>query len=124
PQGALPLLEKAVRLDPSDLKTSQHLTQAYRLMDDRAKAEQQEQRLKESQLDWERLTKLHEQASAQPWDDGVRCQIAELCLKLGRMPEARTWVQAALASNPASRQAQVLRDQLAAGPVNRPSGRP
>jgi predicted Zn-dependent protease len=54
----------------------------------------------------ERLTDLFQKSSERPWDDELRCEIAELCLKLNRPQEARTALRAALACNPDNEQAR------------------
>jgi tetratricopeptide (TPR) repeat protein len=118
PPEAIPHLERALRIDPSDLKCRQHLMEAYRQTGDAPRAEQQRQLLEESKDCRSQLSKLHEQALQAPWDDSVRYQIALLCLKLNHPREARTWLQAALASNPRNASARQALDKLAGTPCS------
>jgi tetratricopeptide (TPR) repeat protein len=110
PRAALPLLEKAARIEFGDLETRQYLMQAYGHLGDKVRAEEQRQRVEEIKGYKDRLTKLHEEAQRNRWDDGVRLRIAELCQHLNRPAEARMWLRAALACNPHNPEA---RQQLA-----------
>jgi tetratricopeptide (TPR) repeat protein len=106
PQAALPPLEKVVALDPHNVRSRQYLMQTYKQVGDRTRAAQQQRLLEETKGYMDRLTKLHQEAKARPWDDRIRHQIAVLCLKVNRVAEARTWLRAALASNPDNQQAR------------------
>ena len=112
PQPALPLLEKAVRLDPNDVETRQQLMHVYRQLGDTARADKEQRRLEETKNIWDQLTKLHEKAWRSPWDDQVRCRLAELCLKVNKPAEARMWLTAALACNPENQRAHELLQQM------------
>lgn len=112
---AIDLLERGVRLDPQNVQCRQHLMEAYRGAGDAARAEQQRQRLEEAKSIKDQLTKLHEQALANSWDDRVRTEIAKLCLRLGKKSEAMMWLKAALASNPGSAEARRLTSELEGG---------
>ncbi len=114
PQAALPLLEQAVQLNPHDLASRQYLMQTCRLVGDFTGAEHHQRRLEESTGYKEQLTHLHGEADRNPWDDQVRYQLAELCLKVNRPVEARQWLQAALACNRGNQAARALLAQLAA----------
>jgi tetratricopeptide (TPR) repeat protein len=114
PQAALPLLEKAVQLNPHDLASRQYLMQTCRLLGDFTAAEHHQRRLEESKGYKDQLTALHGEADRNPWDDQVRYRLAELCLTVNRPVEARQWLQAALACNPGNQQARAALDQLAA----------
>jgi tetratricopeptide (TPR) repeat protein len=113
PKAAVPLLEKAVTLDPHDLKSRQHLMQAYKQLGDSARAEQQRRLLEETKGTKEQLSKLHTEAFANPWNDQIRCQLGALCQRLNRPAEARMWYQAALACNPGSTEARQGLERLA-----------
>jgi predicted Zn-dependent protease len=112
PQSALPWLEKAIQRDPHDVKSRQQLMQVYRQLGDQPRAEQHQHLLDESRGYKTQLTKLHEAAARRPWDDGIRYEIAELCLKINRPVEAKMWLQAALACNRDNTQARQLLEQL------------
>jgi predicted Zn-dependent protease len=111
PRAALPLLEEAVTLDPGDLECRQYLMQTYGLVGQRQRAEQERKLAEELKGYKDRLTQLHEQARRTPWDDHVRCQIAELCERVHRPAEARMWREAALACNPGNQEARAHLDQ-------------
>jgi tetratricopeptide (TPR) repeat protein len=106
PHQAVTLLEKAVRLDPHEVKCRQALMEACRRVGDLGQADKHQRLLEELRADRERLSKLHQAAIASPWDDAVRYEIGILCRKLNRTQEARTWFQAALTCNPGNRKVQ------------------
>jgi tetratricopeptide (TPR) repeat protein len=108
PREALPLLEKAIRLAPYELKIHQDLLTAYKQLGDEDRASKQERLVDGLRKDLDNLSKRVQDAAARPWDDGLRVEIAKLCRKLGRQAEARTWLQAALACNPTNREARTL----------------
>src|SRR5262249_26436625 len=113
---ALPLLEQALRQEPQDHSSRQLLIQACQTLGDTERAAK-EQRLAAEAIDArEQLTVLFEKVSERPWDDELRCRIAELCLKLKRPQEARTALRAALACNPDNEQARRLLPAPAAAP--------
>jgi tetratricopeptide (TPR) repeat protein len=114
PRDALVLLEKAVRLDGGDLESRQFLMQTYAQLGDRTRAEQQRKLVQELKAQKDQLTQLHEQALHHRWDDRLRIQIAELCLRINRPAEARMWLEAALACNPGNARARQLLDQISA----------
>ncbi|HEV3259547.1 MAG TPA: tetratricopeptide repeat protein [Gemmataceae bacterium] len=99
-RDALPLLEKAVRLDPHDYQSQVSLAGVYEQLGDKVKARQHRRVAEETHKVKEQLGDLYRQAVGQPWNDSIRCQMAVLCLQINRTRDARTWLQAALASNP------------------------
>ncbi len=106
PGDAVPLLEQAVQLDPQDYANRQHLVQAYQQLKDLDRAKEHQRQVQETQHVRTELTQLFQKASERPWDDEVRCDIADQCLKLNRRQEARTALRAALACNPANERAR------------------
>lgn len=106
PRDALPLLEQALRLDPHDYASRQHLVQVYQQLKDVHRVKEHQRLAEETQRARQALTELFEKASERPWDDELRCEIADLCLKLNRRQEARTALRAALACNPANERAR------------------
>lgn len=116
PQKALPLLEKALQIDPQDYACRQALIQVYHQLKETAKAQEQERLTEEYEKVRHELTQLFERASRRPWDDEVRCQIAELCLQVGRRAEARASLRAALACNPANERARQRLIEIGATP--------
>jgi tetratricopeptide (TPR) repeat protein len=112
PHAAIPLLERAVQLDPHDHLSRHQLVEAYRLAGDHHRADEQRRLRDETQDLKNQLTKLSTLAIQQPWDDGVRCEIARVWLRMGRPAEARVWLQAALACNPSNSYALDLLAQL------------
>jgi predicted Zn-dependent protease len=121
PRAALPLLEEAVGVDPGDLESRQYLMQTYGLVGEPRRAEEERRRTEELKGYKDRLTQLHEQARRTPWDDRVRCQIADLCQRVHRPSEARMWLEAALACNPNNAEARARLDRAPAperGPVH------
>lgn len=114
PRRALPLLEKAVRLDPFNEKNRQHLAEAYRAIGDtrRALAEDQAgQRVLDSKSE---IRLLRRKSAAEPWSDEIRLRLAILCLNIDRPKDALVWLRAALACNPGNRQARRLLQRLPA----------
>ncbi len=112
PAAALPLLEKAVRLDPHDHKARDRLAAAYRRLDRIPSAEEQERARDRLMERKEALTKLNMQALEKPFDDQVRLDIARVWLQLARPREARLWLQAAVACNPRNPDARRLLEEL------------
>jgi hypothetical protein len=60
------------------------------------------------------LATLRTKANSAPWDGDSRYEIGAICMKIGRIEEARTWLQAALACNPTNSRARRLLNQLPA----------
>lgn len=113
PRAALPLLDRAMRLAPDDVRVRQQLVQACVQAGDEKRAEHERQRLLETTRARDALGELIQAAASRPWDDVVRCQVAEQWRKLGRPAEARPWYEAALACNPANRTARDALEHLA-----------
>jgi tetratricopeptide (TPR) repeat protein len=111
-QQARPLLEKCVALRPLDLSARQHLLEVCQQLKDEPAVKVHRQKYEEERALSRRMSQLYLLARERPWDDGVRLEIARLCLKLNRVDEARTMLRAALASNPGNLEARRLMDSL------------
>jgi tetratricopeptide (TPR) repeat protein len=112
PEKAILHLQKALQTDPHDLKCRQQLMLVYQQLNDPDRAEKERLAIEESKRLQDRVTLLHSQSANQPWDDQVRLELAELCLKLNHPDEAKMWLQAALAANPVNDQAKKLLSKL------------
>ncbi|MCI0458211.1 MAG: tetratricopeptide repeat protein [Gemmataceae bacterium] len=113
PAAAVPFLEKAVLVDPHDDRSRDHLVQAYQQLGQTARAEQHQRLLQETKSLKDKVSQLEERALSRPGDDRLRQQVAGLYRKLNRPAEARMWLQAALACNPANQEARQELAQLA-----------
>jgi tetratricopeptide (TPR) repeat protein len=111
-EAAAAVLEKALESDPHDLGNRQRLAETYQRLGQADRAEEHRQKLEQSREYKTQLTGLHGEATKRPWDDGVRVEIAELCLKVNRPAEARMWLQASLAVNRRNAQALTLLERL------------
>ena len=112
PRQALPLLEKTVQLKPYDLPVLTALGGVYQKVEQKDKAAEISKQAEEVQKIAMRLAELQQDANRHPWDDRVRVEIAGLYLRIQRLEQARTWLQAALACNPNNVQAHRLLAQL------------
>ena len=92
---ALPLLKKAVGLDPHNYETRYQLSQALQRLGDKDAAEAELSQMKKSKELREKLTKLHFEAFSRPRDPEIRQQLAEVCTQLGKPELAEMWQQAA-----------------------------
>jgi predicted Zn-dependent protease len=120
PTAAVPLLVRAVQIDPQEPKGRQHLMEAYQQIGDDKRAKEQRRLLEETTASRTQLTRLQEAALAHPGDDGVRYDVAQLLLKLNRVAEAQQWLQAALACNPGNEQARQALARLVGNPSPQP----
>ncbi|HEV2947563.1 MAG TPA: tetratricopeptide repeat protein [Gemmataceae bacterium] len=120
PDQALPLLEKAARLDPYDLRVRTLLMNTYRQLGKNELAAKEKVIVDEVTVIQTTLGKLKTTADGAPWNDRVRQELGELCLRINRPDEARTWLQAALACNPNNTKARRLLAQLPPKEKNSP----
>jgi tetratricopeptide (TPR) repeat protein len=111
-QAALPVLERAARLAPYDLKIRHRLAEAYSLLGDTARAAEQRRLLEETQKRKVQIDKMQREAITRPWDDQLRYEIGVMLLKLNHLPEAQTWLRASLTCNPNHQQARELLARL------------
>jgi predicted Zn-dependent protease len=114
PREARAVLEEAVRRDAHDLAAARYLVQVYHRLGEVDREAAEQKHLSQEQAQTERISQLHTQAARDPWNAGLRCEIAALCLQRNRLAEARTWVQAVLTCDPHSGLARELSARLAA----------
>jgi tetratricopeptide (TPR) repeat protein len=108
PQEAAPLLEHGLRVSAVDEDLHARLGRTYQALGRTADAEHQ-QRLADQVRDAKiRLDELERKARARPGDAEPRLEAARLCISLGRWLEARVWLRAALACQPAHAEAREL----------------
>jgi tetratricopeptide (TPR) repeat protein len=112
PQQALPLVLEAVRIDPYDLTAQTLLMKTYRELKKVDEAEKQKKVVEEVTQIHKRLADLQQQANQRLWDDQVRVDTAAICIQIGQIDRARTWLQAALTCNPNNSKARRLLAQL------------
>jgi tetratricopeptide (TPR) repeat protein len=112
PQQALPLVQEAVRIDPYDLPAQMLLMKTYRELKNIDEAEKQKKVVEEVTKIHKRLADLQQQANQHLWDDQVRVDTAAICIQIGQIDRARTWLQAALTCNPNNSKARRLLAQL------------
>jgi Flp pilus assembly protein TadD len=106
PTAAVPLLQRALRIDPHDYASRYQLVLAYRTLDRRREADVEQHLLDQTQKDLTRISELNQETSKRPWDASVRLQLAALCEKLGKREMAEMWRQAAAACPPATNRNQ------------------
>jgi tetratricopeptide (TPR) repeat protein len=93
--GAVKLLERAVVVDSYDYETRYQLDKAYRLLEKKVEAAEQNRRAEELKALLEEEAKLTIQASQEPWNAAVRLRLAEICEKLGKPDLVKMWRKAA-----------------------------
>jgi tetratricopeptide (TPR) repeat protein len=113
PRAARPLLEKCVAQSPLDLSARQSLLEVCQQLQDDAAVKLHRQKYEEGRDLSRQITLLYLTARDRPWDDRVRFELAQLCLKLNRVGEARTMLRAALACNPGNQEARQLLEKAA-----------
>ncbi|MGH7201724.1 MAG: tetratricopeptide repeat protein [Planctomycetaceae bacterium] len=99
-------LERAVVLHPKDPVVRSRLSQAYRLLGETDKADEQlaaMQRLRDLRG---RFTALHEQALRDETNADLRYELGVVALQLDRPMLARTWFEAALSLSPEHQEAR------------------
>src|SRR5262249_23964177 len=96
-QSAVPLLERALRIDSHDCPCRYQLAIAYEHLGRRAEAAEQRRLLEQSQRGFQELSDLNQEAIRKPADSGVRRRLAEVCGRLGKPDLARMWLRAAAA---------------------------
>jgi tetratricopeptide (TPR) repeat protein len=112
PELALPLLEKAVELDPYDLRAQTQLMNIYAQLGKKELADKQRAQVEEVTKIQTTWAALRSKANTLPWDADVRYELGALCVKINRPDDARTWLQAALACNPAHAKARRLLSKI------------
>ncbi len=100
---AVELLERATALDAHDFAARYQLVLAYRAQGQKARADEQQRLLDQTQKDLQEMTRLFKEATDNPWDPKPRLRLAELSERLGKPREAAQWRQAAALCPPAPR---------------------
>jgi len=95
--AAAEFLERAVAIDPSDFRAHYQLVLTYEGLKQLEKAEKQRQRHDELKKLYDALSKLSAEASKDPWNEGIRWELASLCEKLHKPQLAEMWRKAARA---------------------------
>jgi tetratricopeptide (TPR) repeat protein len=91
---AVPLLEKAMRLDPHDSLCGYQLAAAYEFLGQRKEAAEQRRRVEETQKLIATMGDLNREASQKPYDQKVRQRLVEVCEQLGKFDLAQSWRRA------------------------------
>ncbi len=112
PRPALELLQKALRLDPNDMKARHHLARAYAAVGETKKAEDERRRLDRTQEMRKAIRRLHEQAQERAWDARPRCEIAAILLEMHYADEAAMWLRAAASCDPMDPKVRQLQARL------------
>jgi tetratricopeptide (TPR) repeat protein len=113
PAKARHLLERAIQLEPHNLKVGTLLQDIYQQLREKDRADELKKLNDETrEMQTELAEKLEPQARQEPWNDAVRLRIGEVFLKLRKYPEARMWLEACLACNPNNQQARMLLTQI------------
>jgi len=92
---AVSLLEELLEKDPHDFESRYRLALAYRKLNDAARADEEMQRMRQSQALRRRLANLSDQAVAHPRDPQIRDELANVCEQLAKPALARLYRQAA-----------------------------
>ena len=94
-EAALPMLEKALLIDPHDCPSRYQLARAYQLLGRNKEATEQYDRLEQSRRFLEALSNLNKEAIEKPNNVAIRLRLAELCEKLQKPRLAEMWRRAA-----------------------------
>lgn len=97
PAEALRSFERAAELGPADYQAQYLLAQAYGAAGRKDDAARTFARVEQLRLDLDHITALTREASARPWDPGVRVELAEVSERLGKPELAALWRKAAAA---------------------------
>lgn len=98
PAKAIPLLEKLVEQVPDDFRGRYQLAQAYADVGRKADSDAQHRKHKEITTIIEQIDAKQKKAIENPWDPGVRRELADLCDKIHRPKLAEMWRRAAEAA--------------------------
>jgi tetratricopeptide (TPR) repeat protein len=93
--AAVPLLEKALRIDSHDCPCRYQLATAYEHLGQRAAAAEQRRLLEASRRAFQELSDLNQEAIRKPEDARVRRSLAEVCWRLNKPDLAQMWLRAA-----------------------------
>lgn len=92
---ALPLLERALQVNPHDHASRYELAQAYEGLGRRPEAAAQRRLLSETQETMAERGRLTMLAGDMPWDASVRRRLADVCQKLQMSDQSSMWRRAA-----------------------------
>ena len=94
-KAAVPLLVKALQVDPHEPESRYQLAVAYEFLGQRKEAAEERRLLDETQKLLSTLSELSREADRKPTDVEVRRRLAEVCEKLGKFDLEMTWRKAA-----------------------------
>src|SRR5438552_2001894 len=94
-KAAVPLLVKALQVDPHEPESRYQLAVAYEFLGQRKEAAEQRRLLDETQKLLSTMSELNREADRKPTDVEVRRRLAEVCEKLGKFDLEMTWRKAA-----------------------------
>jgi tetratricopeptide (TPR) repeat protein len=100
PEEAVTLLRRAVALAPYLLDANHALYLCLVKQGRTAEAEECQVRIRQSKEDREQLALLTRRLQAAPDDADLRCQIAQIFLRLGQEEEGIRWLESTLQSHP------------------------
>jgi tetratricopeptide (TPR) repeat protein len=95
PASAVLLLEELLKQDPHDFESRYRLALAFRKLNDPGRADEELERMRQSQALRRKLTDLSDQAVARPRDAQVRDDLAAVCEQLAKPDLAKLYRQAA-----------------------------
>ena len=94
-EAGLPMLDKALLIDPHDCPSRYQLARAYQLLGRNKEATEQYDRLEQSRRFLEALSNLNKEAIEKPTNVAIRLRLAELCEKLQKPRLTEMWRRAA-----------------------------
>jgi Tfp pilus assembly protein PilF len=101
-------LRRAATLAPSDYQTNYALLQCLNQQGKMKDAKEIQDKLRGLEADGARFRELTERLRQEPYDIGIRCEIARLFLREGQGTEVLHWLQTALKIDPRSPEANRL----------------
>jgi tetratricopeptide (TPR) repeat protein len=113
PQSAAALLREATEVDPYNHSVRTQLAQVLGRLGETEASKEQTDKAKQLQEVWQRFSDLQVDAIDRPTDAEIRFEIGQLAGRLGKPLLAEVWYKAALAINPAMRQAADALRELA-----------
>lgn len=114
--AAVQILQSAVQQEPANSQGHFQLSQALRQTANILRADEELQRMRETQAIERQFTDLHESAAQRPNDPEIRFRTGELARQLGKLKLAKIWFRAALAVDPKFTKARLAIDELDALP--------
>jgi Flp pilus assembly protein TadD len=96
-EKAVAVLERAIKVDGSDLTSLHQLSVAYDRLKRPTDADAKRRKHESVKQDLLAMTDLNREADAKPWDPAVRVKLAEVCDRLGKTQLAEMWRHSAAA---------------------------